>query len=371
MLTCLVDFAGTKHGGGLALAANFVTELEKQRNNNNIRLIYLCRSSIFSNLSGKVITANGIPFFLTTLRSLLPIYLRLKYGKPLLVISWGGLFQSRFADKNVVFLHNSIVLENISRIKEAGIIKKCFLTIYKIFFFNSIKRTDHLIVSSLYAFNKIKTKGIQISRVEILKNPILDDRWMRNSWKKNISQGDFRIISTASYSPHKGFFSILNALDRLYYEGIDFQFENFGAIGDRTYYLELLKRLDLFPHLQARVNLNSDVSTDVLIERFNASDIFLFCSDSETSSLALMEASSFGIPIVAFDEPYIIEDAPELLVKITDRSYQSIFVAIRTAYFNYYLNPVVSTNSSSKHLLNKREYDARLRATVKQLVEFS
>jgi glycosyltransferase involved in cell wall biosynthesis len=128
--------------------------------------------------------------------------------------------------------------------------------------------------------------------------------------KNRSSLDQNRILFVGRIEPLKGIKYLLEALDALHKEQIPFTCDIVGIIEDENYYQDLLsfinerKMQDIIAfkgHIFDKTELNS---------YYQRSSCFVFPSLHEGFGMVLIEAMSFGLPVVAFNNsamPYTIK----------------------------------------------------------------
>lgn len=126
--------------------------------------------------------------------------------------------------------------------------------------------------------------------------PGVDTKSLRVKRKKYgvISQEPF-FLSVGAFNFHKGFDFILEALSFLPGE-----MRNLTIIGNGGHDFEQIKRLA--KRFQVNLKMKSFVSEKELIENYRRADLFLYAPRREPFGLAVFEAMSCGVPVVAVSE---------------------------------------------------------------------
>jgi glycosyltransferase involved in cell wall biosynthesis len=108
-----------------------------------------------------------------------------------------------------------------------------------------------------------------------------------------------RLLSVGRLVLRKGFQIILEALGIVKRERSDFHLDIVGYGRAESQIKEALARYDVTDV----VSFSGRVEYDRLAEHYRASDAYLFYGDREGSSLAMIEAAAYGLPVIASDHP--------------------------------------------------------------------
>jgi glycosyltransferase involved in cell wall biosynthesis len=171
------------------------------------------------------------------------------------------------------------------------------------------KKLDHIICQSAYMQNDlIVNYNIDKNKTVVINNAVEEHAVMNNHPQKN------KFISVGRLSPEKGIERILQALAKL---DTDFTYYIIGD-GDTR---ESLQKLANELQLQNKVFFTGQ--KDHPFKGMEDAELFLMGSFYEGFPNALLEAGSYGIPVVAFNAPggireIITGDENGLLVKEGD-----------------------------------------------------
>jgi glycosyltransferase involved in cell wall biosynthesis len=111
--------------------------------------------------------------------------------------------------------------------------------------------------------------------------------------------GDLKLLSIGRLVFRKGFQEIIQALDLVKQERSDFQLDIVGYGRDEAAIRAALDASTVRDH----VNLRGRVEYERLSECYLGADAYLFYGRREGSSLAMIDAAAYGLPIVASDHP--------------------------------------------------------------------
>ena len=119
--------------------------------------------------------------------------------------------------------------------------------------------------------------------------------YINKSLPNNKFTGTFRLVAVGSLIHRKGFDILLNALSLLDADHIKWSLSIIGEGIERTRLQELIFTLNL----GAKVQLLGSKTKGEVISILDQSDIFVFPSRSENFSVAVLEALSRGLPVIA------------------------------------------------------------------------
>lgn len=177
--------------------------------------------------------------------------------------------------------------------------------VFKFFELSFLKLSTSIIIPSPYVLQRTK---------ELLPNKKVN--YIEISFKEN--EGSTRIkniknrelLYIGTIEPRKGLHLLLDSLFLLKEEKRYFNINLVGSIVDNSYYKSLLDKV-AFYGLEKQVVFHGLVSSEILQDLFITSELFVFPSLLEGYGMVLMEAMSFGIPVIAFNNsamPFTIKD---------------------------------------------------------------
>jgi len=118
-------------------------------------------------------------------------------------------------------------------------------------------------------------------------------------------QPTFLMVGTIE--PRKGYSQVLDAFDRLWAEGGDY---NLVFVGKEGWSVEsLVSRVLQHPEYMSRLHWYQGLSDDGLVLLYEQSVCLIAASEGEGFGLPLIEAAQFGLPIIARDIPVFREVA--------------------------------------------------------------
>jgi glycosyltransferase involved in cell wall biosynthesis len=125
---------------------------------------------------------------------------------------------------------------------------------------------------------------------------IVDFETNSNGSRPGPNSARIRILFLSRIHPKKGIDILIDALSRLADDGLDFELVLAGS-GDQKYE-ERVKAMIHNTGLSARITLTGFVEGAAKASLFKASDIFVLPSHQENFGIAVVEAMTFGLPVV-------------------------------------------------------------------------
>lgn len=184
---------------------------------------------------------------------------------------------------------------------EVGV-KKALFKFYEL---NFLKLSTSVIIPSPYVLSVAK-EFLPSNRINYIEISFKENEY--SAAKKTINNGDLLYIGTIE--PRKGLHLLLDSLFLLKNENIKFIINIIGKIVDNNYYMKLLEKVALFG-LQKQVVFHGRVSSEILHNFLMTTELFVFPSLLEGYGMVLIEAMSYGIPVVAFNNsamPFTIKN---------------------------------------------------------------
>ena len=196
--------------------------------------------------------------------------------------------------KSILFHHH------FSFMTEKGLIR----TLHKIFELSFISLSNSVIVPSPYVrdlINNILPK----KKIHYISLAFQNTRKTILSPLTNID-----LLYVGTIEPRKGIAYLLESLKLLKDDNVLFHLNIVGSLVDEVYNKELCQFVEQ-NNLQNEIDFVGRVSDDVLEGLYQNTTCFVFPSLHEGYGMVLIEAMSYGVPIVAFDNsaiPYTLNN---------------------------------------------------------------
>lgn len=164
------------------------------------------------------------------------------------------------------------------------------------------------VATSRFTKDQMVGLGIPEEAVRVVR-PGLEPRYFAPI-EVGSSCGIPKILTVSSIVPEKGLGRLLSALQEM--EDLEWSWEIVGETSlNSKFHMELRDRIRT-SRIAARVRIRGAVSRSEMLRKYNSCDIFVLPSFFESCSIAIMEAMSRGIPVLAFDVggiPEIVSDS--------------------------------------------------------------
>ncbi len=205
-----------------------------------------------------------------------------------------------------------------------------------------VRNADLVVVGNKLLANSVAIKsGIALSQIEIIPQAMRDDDPLRNvnidvREKYGIGESPL-ILHVGRIVPHKRIADIIRAARIVSEEIPEAKFFLVGPRGDKfsadgrdvesKYYLEMIELRNSLS-LDASVRFTGAVSREEIYSFFKAADVFVFASYKEGFGTAVLEAMSFGKPVVAYDNPPVNENISDAGILVKSGDFEKLAEAI-------------------------------------------
>ena len=160
----------------------------------------------------------------------------------------------------------------------------------------TLENFDAFVTTSHFSKKVLIAHGFFGKKIGVV-SPGLDPIY-RQSQKNTPSSEKPRILTVSNVLPGKGLIKMVGML-----EGLADLFWSWDHVGDTTLapdHARRFKRRLLHSPISNRVRLHGGLSHDRLLELYDRSHLFALPSKFESRSIAIMEAMSRGLPVVAY-----------------------------------------------------------------------
>lgn len=319
--TIVINATATKTGGALTILSEYINEIGESKNR---YYIFCGAENIYSNNSSisiiriktNGIGLNGIKRIYWDFLGLF-VYCKLKKINPDLIISFqntGVFFPKK---KQLIYYHQPIPLfeYNWNILNREELIFSFYKNIYPFFIKLFLRQNTYFVVQ----LNFIKELFINKFNVDRNKVHVINPNLNLN--KKSLNQSIrfndncFHIFYPTSLAKYKNIDVLLDALAILKKENFDV-FSNIKLhltvqINNKKIINQLSQK-----GIASAVNITGLLSREKVMAYYNTVDLMVFPSYIETFGLPLIEAASFGLPIISSD----LEFTREVL-----REYSGVF----------------------------------------------
>jgi glycosyltransferase involved in cell wall biosynthesis len=198
--------------------------------------------------------------------------------------------------KKVYILHHHYKFELMSGLKRK---------FFKFFELNFLRMASSIVIPSPYILGETR-KYFPSSNINYLEIAFEDK-------KQNIEIGQVKkghMLFVGTIEERKGLHLLLDTLSLLKTEKNDFVVNILGGVTEDEYYENLLKKISEYG-LENHVFFHGRVNEKVKSDYMKMSEVFIFPSLLEGYGMVLLEAMSFGLPVVAFNNsaiPFTVQD---------------------------------------------------------------
>ncbi|MDO4335354.1 MAG: glycosyltransferase, partial [Bacteroidales bacterium] len=237
------------------------------------------------------------------------------------------ILTSIFNKKTMVIHHHFMYLEFSG-------LKRCLYKFSESLF---LKTSKYILTPSPYIKDLIKAK----IKKEAILCPIPFTHHKETAIH-NTKMGNLLYVGTIE--ERKGLKYIIQALKILKQEHIPAELKIVGKIANHKYYADL--QLEISKH-DLNVNFFGYVSTTQLEELYSNADAFVFPSLLEGFGMAINEAMTYGLPVIAFNNsamPYSVNENNGILVD--NKDYHGLASAIKKLILNRELRNELSKGAA-------------------------
>lgn len=197
-------------------------------------------------------------------------------------------------------------------------------TVFKFFEVNFLRMANTLIIPNPYVIDQTK-KLLPANEIHYMESVIIPNAYFTDQTNKETysvgaiepnaiaeREEDFngQMVFVGNVEYRKGIHLLIESLHLLKTENIDFQMNIIGAIIEPDYYDNLLKKIKEY-NLEKDIVFHGRVTDDEKYHFMKTSAIFVFPSLLEGYAVVILEAMSYNLPVVAFNNtamPYTIKD---------------------------------------------------------------
>lgn len=176
---------------------------------------------------------------------------------------------------------------------------------------NFLSHADWIITPNIFTLDVLNQKGFKDKSVLIESN-------INNEIHKSSIPVLNQFLFVGTVEPRKGLHFALKAFARFHENHQSFSYLIAGSFNPDNSYIKSLKRIISYYHLENYVKFLGRITEEQKENLYNTSMAFLFPSQNEGYGYVLVEAMSYGIPVIAYDNtamPYTVNSSNGVLVK--------------------------------------------------------
>lgn len=218
------------------------------------------------------------------------------------------MFLNMFSKSRLIVFHH-----HFNFLTEKGFIKY----IHKVAELLFLRMADIIVIPSPYIRDLMK-KYCPRKQIAYLEIPFKTREAVCLPKENTIPQ----LLFVGTVEQRKGIIHLMEAANQLVQKNIKFHLTIAGNIPARSSYYQMVADYTQKNRLEEYITFTGRVSDEQLQTLYRQADIFVFPSLHEGYGIVLLEAMSYGLPVIAFDNsamPYTIRDMGNgLLAKNTD-----------------------------------------------------
>ena len=204
----------------------------------------------------------------------------------------GGIFLSSFRPY-ITMSQNMLPFDN-KELNNFGILNRLKFILIRFLQKKSFLNSKGVIFLTEFAREHILTKiNIEIKSI-VIPHGILQQE--HNNYK--FQKDNFNILYISDFLPYKHNLNVVRAISSLINEGHMISLTLIGAIDNRQY-PEINKITTSNPKLQNKIKVLGKLEYNEIRKYFNNSSLFLFASTCENLPFIVLEAISYGMPIIS------------------------------------------------------------------------
>ena len=230
---------------------------------------------------------------------------------------------------------------------------KYFIAVTK----HTLKRSDRLIVPDKTILNEISSDyKTNLGKIVIVNHGIdRDDRSITNYSSSNIESN--KILYVSSFYPHKGhvygvkaFAYLINNYSFKYQPAPELFFR--GHIKDKDYYANTVCEIDK-SGCKEKFHFEKYDSKLTISEIYKSVSVFFLLSEYEGFGIPVLEAQSFGIPVICSDIKVFRETLGDSAIFVNFRESDEVARKL----FELYTSKEMKLDYSSRGLINSSKYN--------------
>ena len=165
-----------------------------------------------------------------------------------------------------------------------------------------LRRADWIITPNLYVMDSLK-------KTRLREKTMLIEAYIDNTINQVFKSSQKQILFMGTIEPRKGIHYGIEAFYKFAQKHSDYSYVIVGTFDEKKAYCQKLLQQVRDYNLEEKVKFLGRVDDETKAKLFAESQLFLFPSQNEGYGLVLVEAMSYGIPVVAFNNtamPYTV-----------------------------------------------------------------
>lgn len=327
-----IEAVNIRNGGGLN---HLIAFLERNNKSNFYDKIIVFTNSLtkqkLNHIKNIEIVQNkffDLPYFLYIFYQLFCLKRDLKKYDCDLIFVPGTIFLIEFA--NVLMPQNMLPFEK-TELKRFGIFGRLKFILVGIAQKYSLKKANGVIFLSEYASKAISLYS-QSSIKTIIPFGIEHPKIKPKTNSEFTSKNPMKLLYVSPLYPYKHHEIVIKVVNELINEGFNIQFKIVGG-GSKSSLKSLNKLIN-----NSKIKLIGEVNPKEISKYLIESNVFIFASTCENLPITMLEAMSFGMPIICSNYgvmPEVLSHTSNFFFDPTD--YESVKKVIKKAYNNTHL----------------------------------
>ncbi len=204
----------------------------------------------------------------------------------------GGIFLCRF--RPYVTMSQNMLPFDKKELKNFGILNKLRFNLIKVLQKKTFINSEGVIFLTEFAKEHILSKiNTEIKNI-IIPHGIMQQQVNNYKFQKN----NLNILYISDFLPYKHNLNVVKAVSSLIGEGYDISLTLIGSI-DNIQYPKIKKIISSSPKLMDKIKILGKLEYEEIKKYFSYSSLFLFASTCENLPFIVLEAISYGMPVIS------------------------------------------------------------------------
>ena len=294
-----VDASNIRTGGGKKHLEKFINKSLRQFK--EVRFVLVSNSIVNGSFKDQERVECITNFFLNT-NSFFSLISQLFYSNKYfkskkcdIVFVPGGIFLSSF-QPYVVMSQNMLPFDKEER-NRFGFKMKMKILFIQLFQKYTFKRSQGVVFLTDYAKNTIIEQIGSVKSSVVIPHGI--EQQLRNKYSQDTN--NFQILYISDFLPYKHQYNVVKSVIDLIKEGYDINITLIGKIDILQYNL-IKELLEKNKSIASKVKIMGQLNYTMVKDYLNNSSLFLFASTCENLPFIILEAISFGLPVITTDK---------------------------------------------------------------------
>ncbi len=204
----------------------------------------------------------------------------------------GGIFLSKF--KPFYTMSQNMLPFDLNELTGFSHFKKLKFKIIRILQLLTFKKSNGVIYLTEYAKNTIHNYLTDPKKATVIPHGITQQKY--NHY--NLPHKAFNILYVSDFLPYKHNYNVAKAVSELIYDGVDI---NLTLIGkkDKKEFNKINNIISKSNSLNNKIKIFDSLNYSEVIKHYKDCSLFLFASTCENLPFIILEAMSYGLPIIS------------------------------------------------------------------------